>query len=147
MYFILVYRDRRSIGLVLVYFQIYNLPYSRIDYVLYFYKILKINERKEKQQQKWRYTQHCKLLFGFPKHTLLSLYCFEWLLKWNEQVILYIYNAYVLIKKPLNLQIHNRNRKRKITKLKDKISSTRSSIIYTFLACLISYFVFAKTSV
>ena len=51
---------------------------------------------KEKQSQKRHYAQYYKLLFRFPKHTLLPLYCFEWLLSENEasNPIIYLFKTY-----------------------------------------------------
>ena len=48
-----------------------------------------MNERKEKQPQKRHYTQHCKLLSRFPKHTLLP-FQMAVKVKINQVTLLYI---------------------------------------------------------
>ena len=76
----------------------------------------------------------------------LPLYCFEWLLKWKwskyNPIIYLIFNTYILIKNPLNLQIHNRQRKGKITKLEDKISSY-SFKQYMYISSVPNFFLFS----
>ena len=75
-----------------------------------------------------------------------SLDCFEWLLKWKwskyNPILYLILNTYILIKKPLNLQILNRKRKRKITKLKDKISSYYFKQ-YIYISSVPNFFLFS----
>ena len=77
-----------------------------------------MNKRKEKQPQKRHCTQHCNLLFRFPKHkykhTAVTLFrngCKNEN-KPSNSIIYLIFNMYILIKKPLNLQIHYRTKKK-----------------------------------
>ena len=106
-----------------------------------------MNKRKEKQPQKRHCTQHCNLLFRFPKHkykhTAVILFrngCKNEN-KPSNSIIYLIFNMYILIKKPLNLQIHYRTKK-KNTKLKYKVSSY-SFKQYIYISSVHNFFLFS----
>ena len=54
-------------------------------------------------------------------------------------VMYLIFNTYILSKKDLNLQIHNRTKKKKITKLKDETSSY-SFKLYIYISSVPDFF-------